>query len=55
MGRPSVVSEDGTDEKGEAGEPDGAKTGFEAVVSEAGTEAAVCAWTVDAIVTEIKQ
>lgn len=48
MGKPSVVSEEGTDEKGDAGAPEGANTGFEVVVSEAGAEAGgiVCAQTV---------
>ncbi|GAB3778392.1 hypothetical protein GCM10028818_27250 [Spirosoma horti] len=43
MGKPRVVSDDGTEEKpakGDGAAPDGAITGFDAVVSEAG---AVCA------------
>ena len=35
-GKPSVVSDDGPDEKGEAGAPDGGSTGAEAVVKAAG-------------------
>jgi hypothetical protein len=50
VGRPSVVSEEGIEEnpdKGEAGAPEGAKTGFDAVVSDAGADSAgtVCART----------
>jgi hypothetical protein len=50
VGRPSVVSDDGTEEKpdkGEAGAPEGAKTGFDAVVSDAGADGkgTVCART----------
>ncbi|GAB3501264.1 hypothetical protein GCM10027341_27920 [Spirosoma knui] len=37
VGRPSVVKDEGTEENGEAGAPDGAKTGFAAVVSDAGS------------------
>jgi hypothetical protein len=44
-GRPSVVIDDGRDEKGEAGEPDGASTGVEAVVNAEGW--VVCAWATD--------
>jgi hypothetical protein len=36
LGKPRVVNDEGTDEKGEAGAPDGASTGFVAVVREAG-------------------
>ena len=53
VGNPNVVSEEGIDEKGEAGEPEGAKTGFEAVVSEAG--AVVWPWALATKVTQIKQ
>lgn len=35
-GKPRVVNEDGTDEKGDAGAPEGSNTGFDAVVNEAG-------------------
>jgi hypothetical protein len=50
VGRPSVVSDEGTDEKpdnGEAGAPEGAKTGFDAVVRDAGADdtGTVCART----------
>ena len=50
VGRPSVVSDEGIEEKpdnGEAGAPEGARTGFDAVVSDAGTddEGTVCART----------
>jgi hypothetical protein len=45
VGNPSVVSDEGTDEKGDTGAPDGTSTGFEVVVSEAGAEtgSVVCA------------
>ncbi|GAB4035553.1 hypothetical protein GCM10028809_44780 [Spirosoma gilvum] len=52
VGKPSVVMDEGTDEKGakgEAGAPDGSNAGLEAVVSDAG---AVCAQTPDKCVTE---
>ena len=42
-GKPSVVRDEGTDENGEAGAPDGANTGFDAVVSEAGADTSPCA------------
>lgn len=50
VGRPSVVSDEGIEEKpdkGEAAAPEGAKTGFDAVVSDAGAdgEGTVCART----------
>lgn len=50
VGSPSVVRDEGTEEKpdrGEAGAPEGAKTGFDAVVREAGVvgTGTVCART----------
>ncbi len=61
VGRPSVVSDDGIEEKpdkGEAGAPEGAKTGFDAVVSDAGADGAgtVCARTdTDNAITNTKE
>lgn len=50
LGNPSVVSDAGPEENGDAGAPDGANTGFVAVVSEDGADGSVpevCATTTD--------
>ncbi|MBD2754664.1 hypothetical protein [Spirosoma validum] len=50
LGNPSVVSDAGPEENGDAGAPEGANTGFAEVVNEEGADGSVpevCAKTVD--------